>query len=38
MMLFGEISSRIDSGACCRRHRFRRAMATAFFASDWPTM
>jgi hypothetical protein len=38
MMLFGEISSRIDSGACCRRHRLRSAMATAFLASAWPTM
>jgi hypothetical protein len=33
MMLFGEISSRIASGARCRRHRLRSAMATAFFAS-----
>jgi hypothetical protein len=38
MMLFGEISSRMDSGARCRRQRLRRAIATAFFASDCPTM
>src|SRR5204863_7626086 len=38
MMLLGEISSRMLSGACWRRHRLRSAMATAFFASAWPTM
>jgi hypothetical protein len=38
MMLFGEISSRIDSGARWRRHRLRSAIATAFFASACPTM
>jgi hypothetical protein len=38
MMLLGEISSRIGSGARCRRHRLRSAIATAFLASAWPTM
>ncbi len=38
MMLFGRISSRIPSGACCRRQRFRIAMATAFLALACPTM
>src|SRR5689334_20250210 len=38
MMLLGEISSRMPSGACCRRQRFRSAIATAFFASACPTM
>jgi hypothetical protein len=32
------ISGRSASGARCRRHRLRRAMATAFFASACPTM
>ena len=36
MMLFGEISSRIDSGARWRRQRLRSAIATAFFASRLP--
>jgi hypothetical protein len=36
MMLLGEISSRIASGARWRRHRFLSAMATAFFASPLP--
>jgi hypothetical protein len=38
MMLLGEISSRMLSGARCRRHRFLSAMATAFLASFCPTM
>jgi len=38
MMLLGRISSRISSGACARRHRFRTAMATAFLAAPCPTM
>src|SRR5215204_4514044 len=38
MMLFGEISLRMDSGACWRRQRLRSAMATAFLASACPTM
>jgi hypothetical protein len=38
MMLLGEISSRIDSGVRCRRHRLRIAIATDFLASAWPTM
>ena len=38
MMLLGEISSRISSGACCRRQRLRSAIATAFFAFPCPTM
>jgi hypothetical protein len=38
MMLYGVISSRMSSGACERRQRFRMAMATAFFAASWPTM
>ena len=38
MMLFGRISSRMSSGACERRQRLRTAIATAFFATSWPTM
>lgn len=38
MMFFGAISSRSSSGTFCRRHRFRRAMATARLASSWPMM
>jgi hypothetical protein len=38
MMLFDAISGRTASGARCRRQRLRSAMATAFFASPWPTM
>jgi hypothetical protein len=38
MRLFEAISARIASGARCRRHRLRSAMATAFLASAWPTM
>jgi hypothetical protein len=34
MMLFGTISSRICSGACERRHRFRMAIATARLAAS----
>ena len=37
-MFFGDTSCRIDSGSCCRRHRFRIATATARFASACPTM
>jgi hypothetical protein len=38
MMLFGEISSRIPSGARWRRQRLRSAIATDFLASLCPTM
>jgi hypothetical protein len=38
MMLYGVISSRISSGVCARRQRFRTAMATAFLAASCPTM
>jgi len=38
MMLYGVISSRMSSGACARRQRFRTAMATAFLAASWPTI
>ena len=38
MMFFGAISSRSSSGTCCRRQRLRSAIATARFASCWPTM
>ncbi len=38
MMLLGTISSRRSSGTRWRRHRLRRAMATAFFAASCPTM
>ena len=36
--LLGRISSRSSSSTCWRRQRLRSAIATAFFASDWPTM
>jgi hypothetical protein len=38
MMFLGAISSRSSSGTCWRRQRLRSAIATARFASDWPTM
>ena len=38
MMFFGAISSRSSSGTWVRRQRLRSAIATARFASRWPTM
>jgi len=38
MMLYGVISSRMSSGVCARRQRFRTAIATARLAASWPTM
>ena len=38
MRLLGRISSLSSPSTLCRRHRFLREMATAFFASSWPTM
>jgi hypothetical protein len=38
MMFLGAISSRSSSGTCWRRQRLRSAIATARFASVWPTM
>src|SRR5918993_1024062 len=37
-MFFGVISLRSGSLICARRHRLRRAIATARFASCWPMM
>mmetsp|Transcript_27060 Transcript_27060/g.56836 ORF Transcript_27060/g.56836 Transcript_27060/m.56836 type:complete len:233 (+) Transcript_27060:1045-1743(+) len=37
-MFFGDISSRSGDGTRCRRHRLRRATATARFASACPTI
>src|ERR1043165_8090781 len=37
-MFFGITSSRISGASCCRRQRFRSAIATARLASPWPTM
>jgi hypothetical protein len=37
-MFFGITSSRKFASSCCRRQRLRRAMATAFLASFWPTI
>ncbi len=38
MMFFGITSSRMSAATRNLRHRLRSAMATAFFASFWPTM
>ena len=38
MMFLGVTWARSSSGSCRRRHRFRRAIATARLASAWPTM
>src|SRR5438132_2026244 len=35
-MFFGRISRDISGSSCWRRHRFRRAIATAFLARPWP--
>src|SRR3990170_4495979 len=37
-MFFGVISWRRGSATCCRRQRFRSAMATARLARSWPMM
>src|ERR1700738_4774210 len=37
-MFFGVISPRSGSATCARRQRLRSAIATARFASAWPTM
>ena len=37
-MFFGITSSRIGEPSRSRRQRLRKAMATALFASAWPTM
>mmetsp|Transcript_8281 Transcript_8281/g.26204 ORF Transcript_8281/g.26204 Transcript_8281/m.26204 type:complete len:281 (+) Transcript_8281:1124-1966(+) len=37
-MFLGVISSRSAPDTCCRRQRFRIAIAVAFFASAWPMM
>src|SRR5215470_2767320 len=37
-MFFGITSSRISGASCWRRQRLRSAIATARFASPWPTM
>src|SRR5690606_30868367 len=37
-MFFGVISLRSGSSICARRQRLRSAIATARFASSWPTM
>ena len=38
MILLGRISSRRSGSTFCLLHRFRSAIATAFFASSCPTM
>src|SRR5207237_9920068 len=35
-MFFGRISRDISGSSCCRRHRFRSAIATARLAGAWP--
>src|SRR5439155_11540929 len=35
-MFFGRISRDISGSSCCRRHRFRSAIATARLARAWP--
>src|SRR5579862_8289998 len=37
-MFFGRTSSRNSADSCWRRQRFLNAIATARFASSWPTM
>src|SRR5215471_8116870 len=38
MIFFGATSSRSSGASCCRRQRFRRAMATARLALSCPTI